>query len=65
MSRHLADHQIPSQGERVKRFVQVERTQGPEGSHPSVKELTRRAADRPEKSSRFREFMRIARGWMT
>ncbi len=62
MSRHLADHRKPATAERAKRFLDVERANKPEGSHPSIKALSRRPAQRADESSRTKEFLRIDRG---
>lgn len=61
MSRHLADHNAPSDGGRVRHFVDVERKQGDEGTHPASKALRRRPQAR-NTVRRTEEFLRIDRG---
>lgn len=61
MTRHLADRRAPSAGARARRFMEVERKQGDEGSHPASQALTRRPKDRDD-ARRVQEFLRIERG---
>lgn len=61
MSKHVADRRKTSDGGRLKNYVEVEKTHGEEGSHPAVKALHERPAER-NKSSKMREYTRIERG---
>ena len=58
MSKHIADHRVPSDGGRARNFVAVERKSGAEGSHPASREVTRRAKDRND-ARRMQEYLRI------
>ena len=62
MSRHPTDHRAPSGGNRMKRFAEVERASGQEGSHPAAQALNRRPASRAETNIKVEEFIRIERG---
>lgn len=61
MTRHIADRRAPSEGARARRFVEVERRLGEEGSHPASQALTRRPKDH-DNARRVQEFLRIERG---
>lgn len=61
MSKHLADHQVTTDGSRARRFAEVERRSGAEGSHPAAQAVHRRPADRTA-GKRTEEFVRIERG---
>jgi hypothetical protein len=61
MTKHLADHRSPSQGGRVKNFVNVEKLSGDEGSHPASKKLAKRGVERSD-TRRMQEYLRIERG---
>ena len=60
MGRHIADHRGAS-SQRTQRFAEVERSQGPEGSHPATKAVIARPKDRDD-ARRVQEFLRIERG---
>jgi hypothetical protein len=62
MGKHVADTTHTAKDGRLKHYVAVEKKRGKEGSHPAVKELNRRPADRSEKNRRAEEFARIDRG---
>ncbi|GHD98412.1 hypothetical protein U879_11000 [Defluviimonas sp. 20V17] len=62
MSRHPIDHRTPSGGVRVMQFARLAREQGGEGSHPTIRALTRRAPDRAARDVRVAEYARIGRG---
>ncbi|MEZ5731796.1 MAG: hypothetical protein R3D97_05675 [Paracoccaceae bacterium] len=62
MSRHVADRQSETESGRLKHFAEVERQHRPDGSHPALRQLHERPADR-EGAGRLREFTRIERGW--
>ncbi|WP_413874238.1 hypothetical protein [Albidovulum sp.] len=64
MSRPAADRRTSSEGSRLKRFVEIERTRGEEGSHPATRALHERAAARDD-STKVREYARIERGRTT
>ncbi|MFN3936818.1 MAG: hypothetical protein ACK4KW_04490 [Gemmobacter sp.] len=61
MTRHVADKRAPSDGGRVRAFVDVARKSGAEETHPAVQTLAKRSVPR-EEGRRFLEFLRIARG---
>lgn len=65
MSRPAADRRPnsapSSEGSRLKRFVEIERTRGEEGSHPATRVLHERAAARDD-GTKVREYARIERG---
>lgn len=61
MSRHVADRRKPDQGGRLKNYLDVERSTGEEGSHPSTRMLHERPSGRSA-ATRLREFARIERG---
>lgn len=61
MTRHIADRRTPSEGARARRFLEVERKLGDEGSHPATQTLARRPKDRDD-ARRVQEFLRIERG---
>jgi len=61
MSRPAADRRTSSEGSRLKRFVEIERTQGSEGSHPAAGALHERPAERDD-GTKVREYARIERG---
>lgn len=61
MTRHVADRRETTGNSRLKRFAEIERAHGPEGSHPAAKALHGRPTDRSE-ASRMRQFARIDRG---
>ncbi len=63
MSRHIVDHRAAPEAGKLKRFVELERLSGDEGSHRAVQELARRAAGAGAASRRMAEFLRIDRGW--
>ncbi|MFT4151860.1 MAG: hypothetical protein QM656_16785 [Paracoccaceae bacterium] len=63
MTRHIADRKEGRSAARARRFVEVERQKGEEGSHPA----TKAAVARPHAARsgrRVAEFARIARGHM-
>lgn len=62
MSRPAADRRTSSGGSRLKRFIEIERTQGTEGRHPAARALHERKANRDE-GTKVREYARIERGW--
>lgn len=47
---------------RLKRYTEIERTQGEEGSHPATAALHRRPVDRGEENRRAQHYARIERG---
>jgi hypothetical protein len=55
MTKHLADHRTPSQGGRVKAFMQLAR---------KTREGWHRVEGKPPTNRRLVEFLRIARGRM-
>lgn len=61
MSRHIVDRRKSPEGGRLKHYVEVEKTQGEEGSHPAAKELQKRPVER-NKAAKLREYLRIERG---
>ncbi|MGB3317353.1 MAG: hypothetical protein WBB85_23460 [Albidovulum sp.] len=61
MSRHIVDHRKSPEGGRLKHFVQLEKAQGDEGSHPAAKALHERPVAR-ESSAKLRQYTRIERG---
>jgi len=61
MSRHLADKRAPTDGGRVKAFIDVERRQATEGAHPALEQLARREQTRGD-GRRVQEYLRIERG---
>lgn len=65
MSRHPVDHRAAPEGGRVEHYVEIERTSGDEGSHPASKEIAKRPVERPEKSRRTKEYVRIEKGRRT
>ncbi|MFZ5708770.1 MAG: hypothetical protein ACOY4T_03660 [Pseudomonadota bacterium] len=62
MSRHVADKRAPATGARVRRFAEIERRQGDEGSHPAARALHSRPATR-DGAARMIRFVRVDRGW--
>lgn len=62
MSRHPVDHQTPSESGRTGPFLDIERQQGAAGSHPSVRALHRRPAERDALNPRLEEYARIEKG---
>ncbi|KAB2886979.1 MAG: hypothetical protein F9K34_00055 [Albidovulum sp.] len=61
MSRPAADRRTSSEGSRLKRFIEIEKAQGAEGSHPAARALHERAAERDD-GTKVREYARIERG---
>ncbi len=61
MSRHIVDRRKSPEGGRLKHYVEVEKTQGEEGSHPAAKKLQQRPVER-NKDAKLREYLRIERG---
>jgi hypothetical protein len=61
MSRPAADRRTSSEGSRLKRFVEIERALGEEGSHPATRALHEHAAARDD-GTKVREYARIERG---
>ena len=61
MSRHETDHRKHPEGNRLKRYVDVEKAHGQEGSNPAVKRVMEREAKR-KGSTRLKEYTRIERG---
>lgn len=61
MGRAAADHHASAEGNRLKRFVEIERAHGEEGSHPSARALHERAKKRDD-GAKVREYARIERG---
>ncbi len=61
MSRPAADRRPSFEGNRLKRFVEIERTRGEEGSHPATRALHERPAERDD-GTKVREYARIERG---
>jgi len=51
----------PSASERLRRFVQIDRTEGAEGSHPAARATHERPQTRSD-AARVREYTRIERG---
>ena len=64
MTRPAADHRTSSEGNRLKRFVEIEKIHGAEGSHPSARALHERSKKRDD-GAKVREFARIERGRTT
>lgn len=61
MSRSSAKGSAPSGESRLRRFVEIEKTHGAEGSHPAARALHERAANRDD-GAKVREYARIERG---
>lgn len=61
MSRPAADRRASSGGSRLRRFIEIEKTQGAEGSHPAARALHERPAERDD-GAKVREYARIERG---
>lgn len=61
MTRHIADRKESQSPSRTRRFVQVERVQGADGSHPATKAVIARPRV-SDGGRRVAEFARIARG---
>jgi hypothetical protein len=61
MSKHLADHRTASDGGRVKHFLNLEKQNGEEGSHPATRQVASRPVERSD-ARRMEEFLRIERG---
>jgi hypothetical protein len=59
MSRHPVDHEEDSAETRVKPYVKVIRSSGPEGSHPASQVLMKRVHSRVGSSARVANFLRI------
>lgn len=59
MSRHLADHRKPSQGGRMKHFLQIARGAA---SGEIWHKLWQRPAERGESNRRVAEYVRIDKG---
>ncbi|MDP3341713.1 hypothetical protein [Frigidibacter sp.] len=62
MTRHIADHRSPPEAGRTKKFIELARREGNEGSHPSTQALLRRPRLGGETARRVKEFLRIERG---
>lgn len=62
MTRHVLDHRSPSEGERVKQFVEIARRAGAEEAHPTIRALSERSREAGA-GQRLAEFLRIQRGW--
>lgn len=61
MSRKNSKADSASGESRLKRYVEIEKVSGKEGSHPAVKALHERPATRSG-SAKVREYARIERG---
>lgn len=61
MSKHLADRNDGASQERAERFAEIERQNGPEGSHPASQALHQRPRERSD-GARTKEYVRIERG---
>jgi hypothetical protein len=61
MARHIVDHRSAPEGGRLKNFIEVEKAQGAEGSHPATKAVHERPAERDD-AAKLREYSRIERG---
>lgn len=61
MSRHIVDRRKPSEGGRLKHYVEVEKTHGEDGSHPAARALHARPVKRDE-AAKLRAYFRIERG---
>lgn len=61
MGRPAANRKAPSGGSRLRRFVEIEKAHGAEGSHPATRALHERAPDRDD-GAKVREYARIERG---
>ncbi|MBV0913596.1 hypothetical protein [Anianabacter salinae] len=61
MTRHLIDHQRPSDTSRVVRYAALERLTGDEAAHPKIEMLLRRRKGESD-GSRIKQFLRIERG---
>lgn len=63
MTRHIADRKSGRSTTLARRFAEVERAQGAEGSHPATKAVVSRPRTAAS-GRRIVEFARIARGRM-
>lgn len=59
MTKHVLDREHASEGARAQRYAEIERHNGPEGSHRAAQTLFKRPQTRGE--TRTEQFLRIQR----